>query len=89
MAHLELSRVVKRFDETTILHGIDLRVEDGEFIVFVGPSGCGKSTLLRVISGLESPSAGDILITASMSTLCLPRTAAARWCFSLMRCTRT
>jgi len=62
VAHLELSRVVKRFDETTILHGIDLRVEDGEFIVFVGPSGCGKSTLLRVISGLESPSAGDILI---------------------------
>ena len=62
MAHLELSRVVKRFDETTILHGIDLRVEDGEFIVFVGPSGCGKSTLLRVISGLESPTSGDILI---------------------------
>jgi multiple sugar transport system ATP-binding protein len=62
VAHLELSRVVKRFDETTILHGIDLRVEDGEFIVFVGPSGCGKSTLLRVISGLESPTSGDILI---------------------------
>ena len=62
MAHLELSRVVKRFDETTILHGIDLRFEDGEFIVFVGPSGCGKSTLLRVISGLESPTSGDILI---------------------------
>ena len=62
MAHLELSRVVKRFDETTILHSIDLRVEDGEFIVFVGPSGCGKSTLLRVISGLESPTSGDILI---------------------------
>jgi len=62
VAHLELSRVVKRFDETTILYGIDLRVEDGEFIVFVGPSGCGKSTLLRVISGLESPTSGDILI---------------------------
>jgi multiple sugar transport system ATP-binding protein len=62
VAHLELSRVVKRFDETTILHGIDLRFEDGEFIVFVGPSGCGKSTLLRVISGLESPTSGDILI---------------------------
>ena len=62
MAHLELSRVVKRFDSTTILHGIDLRIEDGEFIVFVGPSGCGKSTLLRVISGLESPTSGDILI---------------------------
>ena len=62
MAHLELSRVVKRFDSTTILHGIDLRVENGEFVVFVGPSGCGKSTLLRVISGLESPTSGDILI---------------------------
>ena len=62
MAHLELSRVVKRFDNTTILHGIDLRIEDGEFVVFVGPSGCGKSTLLRVISGLESPTSGDILI---------------------------
>ena len=62
MAHLELSRVVKRFDSTTILHGIDLRIEDGEFVVFVGPSGCGKSTLLRVISGLESPTSGDILI---------------------------
>ncbi len=62
MAHLELLRVVKRFDSTTILHGIDLQVEDGEFVVFVGPSGCGKSTLLRVISGLESPTSGDILI---------------------------
>jgi multiple sugar transport system ATP-binding protein len=62
VAHLELSRVVKRFDSTTILHGIDLQVEDGEFVVFVGPSGCGKSTLLRVISGLESPTSGDILI---------------------------
>jgi len=62
VAHLELSRVVKRFDSTTILHGIDLQVEDGEFVVFVGPSGCGKSTLLRVISGLESPTSGDLLI---------------------------
>ncbi len=65
MAQLELSRVVKSFDRTTILHGIDLRVEDGEFVVFVGPSGCGKSTLLRVISGLESPTSGDILIDGS------------------------
>src|SRR6185369_287488 len=45
---------------TTILHGIDLSVKDGEFVVFVGPSGCGKSTLLRVIAGLESPTSGAI-----------------------------
>ncbi|MBL8335811.1 MAG: sn-glycerol-3-phosphate ABC transporter ATP-binding protein UgpC [Rhodoferax sp.] len=62
MATLELQRIVKTFDKTTILHGIDLSVADGEFVVFVGPSGCGKSTLLRVISGLESPSAGEIRI---------------------------
>ena len=62
MATLDLQRIVKSFDATTILHGIDLAVQDGEFVVFVGPSGCGKSTLLRVIAGLESPTSGNILI---------------------------
>ncbi len=60
MATLELNRIVKSFDRTTVLHGIDLSVRDGEFVVFVGPSGCGKSTLLRVIAGLESPTSGEI-----------------------------
>ena len=45
-----------------MLHGIDLKIEDGEFVVFVGPSGCGKSTLLRAIAGLEEISGGDIRI---------------------------
>ncbi|MEO7941497.1 MAG: sn-glycerol-3-phosphate ABC transporter ATP-binding protein UgpC [Burkholderiaceae bacterium] len=62
MATLELARIVKTFDQTIILHGIDLQVEDGQFVVFVGPSGCGKSTLLRVIAGLESPSSGEVRI---------------------------
>jgi multiple sugar transport system ATP-binding protein len=62
VATLDLDNVVKRFDQTTILHGISLDVRDGEFVVFVGPSGCGKSTLLRVIAGLESPTGGDIRI---------------------------
>ena len=62
MATLELANIVKTFDRTTVLHGIDLAVSHGEFVVFVGPSGCGKSTLLRVIAGLESPSGGDIRI---------------------------
>ncbi len=62
MATLELQNIIKTFDRTTVLHGIDLQVKDGEFVVFVGPSGCGKSTLLRVIAGLEQPSAGDIRI---------------------------
>jgi multiple sugar transport system ATP-binding protein len=54
--------VVKSFDKITIIHGIDLTVSDGEFVVFVGPSGCGKSTLLRIISGLETATSGDIHI---------------------------
>ena len=62
MATLDLNNIVKSFDKTTILHGIDLQVADGEFVVFVGPSGCGKSTLLRVISGLEAATSGDVLI---------------------------
>ena len=62
MATLELASVVKTFDKATIIHGVDLTVSDGEFVVFVGPSGCGKSTLLRIISGLEPASSGDIRI---------------------------
>ena len=54
--------VVKRFGDTTVIHGVDLDVGDGEFVVFVGPSGCGKSTLLRMISGLEPVSGGDLWI---------------------------
>ena len=62
MASLQLKRVVRQYAATTVIHGVDLEVLDGEFVVFVGPSGCGKSTLLRMISGLESVSDGEILI---------------------------
>jgi multiple sugar transport system ATP-binding protein len=62
VATLELANVVKSFDKVTIIHGVNLSVSDGEFVVFVGPSGCGKSTLLRIISGLEPASGGDIRI---------------------------
>jgi multiple sugar transport system ATP-binding protein len=62
MATLELKQVDKAFGETKIIHGVDLAVANGEFVVFVGPSGCGKSTLLRLIAGLESATAGDIVL---------------------------
>jgi multiple sugar transport system ATP-binding protein len=62
MATLELHQVVKRYGPVEIIHGVDLDIADGEFVVFVGPSGCGKSTLLRMIAGLEEISSGDLLI---------------------------
>ncbi len=62
MAGLQIRGVKKRFGDTAILHGIDLDIADGEFVVFVGPSGCGKSTLLRTICGLEEPDDGAIAI---------------------------
>ena len=60
MSFLEIHQLKKRFGSVQTLHGIDLHIEEGEFIVFVGPSGCGKSTLLRIISGLESATEGTI-----------------------------
>ena len=62
MAQLALRGVRKSFGETDVIHGVDLDVADGEFVVFVGPSGCGKSTLLRMIAGLEEVSAGEVAI---------------------------
>jgi multiple sugar transport system ATP-binding protein len=66
MATLELKNISKSYDKTSIIRSLDLSVADGEFIVFVGPSGCGKSTLLRIISGLDAPSGGDILIDGNI-----------------------
>ncbi len=62
MATVTLQNVKKSFGATDVIHGIDMDIADGEFIVIVGPSGCGKSTLLRMVAGLETVSAGDILI---------------------------
>ena len=66
MTAIELRNVKKSFGAATIIHGIDLAIEDGEFVVFVGPSGCGKSTLLRMIAGLEDVSDGAILIDGTV-----------------------
>ncbi|EAU41695.1 alpha-glucosides ABC transporter, ATP-binding protein [Fulvimarina pelagi HTCC2506] len=62
MASVKLTKVEKAFGAVKVLHGIDLQIEQGEFIVFVGPSGCGKSTLLRLIAGLEDITGGNLEI---------------------------
>ncbi|UVK49392.1 sn-glycerol-3-phosphate ABC transporter ATP-binding protein UgpC (plasmid) [Mesorhizobium sp. AR07] len=66
MADLTLRQIRKSYGSVDILHGIDLDIRSGEFIVFVGPSGCGKSTLLRSIAGLEEITSGDLCIDSEV-----------------------
>ncbi|MEP5728198.1 MAG: sn-glycerol-3-phosphate ABC transporter ATP-binding protein UgpC [Sulfitobacter sp.] len=62
MATVTLKDIKKSFGPTNVIHGINMDIADGEFIVIVGPSGCGKSTLLRMVAGLETISSGEVFI---------------------------
>ncbi|NQU69251.1 MAG: ABC transporter ATP-binding protein, partial [Rhodospirillales bacterium] len=73
MASVELQNLVKDYGAVRAVHGIDLKIEEGEFVVFVGPSGCGKSTLLRMIAGLEDITGGTLTIGGNVVNLVEPR----------------
>ena len=74
MAGVDLQGVTKSYDgKTRVIHGIDLEIRHGEFVVFVGPSGCGKSTLLRMIAGLEPISGGQVRIDGQVVNDLPPR----------------
>jgi multiple sugar transport system ATP-binding protein len=62
MASVAIRGVTKAFGPTQVIHGVDIAIADGEFVVLVGPSGCGKSTLLRMVAGLENITSGEIRI---------------------------
>jgi sn-glycerol 3-phosphate transport system ATP-binding protein len=66
MAEVAIVGIKKSFGDVRVIHGVDCRIADGEFIVILGPSGCGKSTLLRIIAGLEVQSAGDVVIAGKV-----------------------
>ena len=68
MGSIELKSVHKNFGPVAVINGVDLKIEEGEFAVFVGPSGCGKSTLLRLIAGLEDVTSGQVLIDGQDAT---------------------
>lgn len=72
MGAIQLNKVEKWFGDLQVIKGIDLDIQDGEFVIFVGPSGCGKSTLLRLISGLEETSRGSIEIDSKDVTALPP-----------------
>ena len=73
MANVQLKKVVKNYGSVEVVHGIDLDINDNEFIVLVGPSGCGKSTVLRMVAGLEEISGGEILIGDSVVNQMSPK----------------
>jgi multiple sugar transport system ATP-binding protein len=81
MGQVTLRGVHKRYGEVEAIRGIDLEVRDGEFMVFVGPSGCGKSTTLRMIAGLESITAGELLIDGVRANDVLPAARGAAMVF--------
>src|SRR5215468_902167 len=62
MAKVDFHAVKKSYGQLEVIHGVDMNVADGEFIVILGPSGCGKSTLLRMVAGLETITSGEIAI---------------------------
>ncbi|MEM6665217.1 MAG: sn-glycerol-3-phosphate ABC transporter ATP-binding protein UgpC [Pseudomonadota bacterium] len=65
MATVTLKSLEKSYGKTAVIHGVDMHIEDGEFIVIVGPSGCGKSTLLRMVAGLEGVTDGEVHINGA------------------------
>jgi multiple sugar transport system ATP-binding protein len=62
MSTLRLRNLCKSYGDVEVIKGVDLDINDRDFVVFVGPSGCGKSTLLRMIAGLEEITSGDLMI---------------------------
>jgi sn-glycerol 3-phosphate transport system ATP-binding protein len=73
MAAVTLKCVTKNYGPTTVVHGVDLDIKAGEFVVILGPSGCGKSTLLRMIAGLEAITDGEISIGSKIVNTLEPR----------------
>ena len=81
MGNIAISNVTKKFDSTEVIHGINLKINQGEFVVLVGPSGCGKTTLLRMIAGLESITDGNISIDDKIISVKQATEGQASTCF--------
>ena len=73
MAFVEIKGLRKEFGDVKAVNGVDMGIEEGEFVVILGPSGCGKTTLMRMIAGLEKPTEGEIIINGRTVTELPPR----------------
>ncbi len=88
MASVAIRDVRKAFGAIGVIHGVDILIADGEFVVLVGPSGCGKSTLLRMIAGLENIRQAKSASASAWSTRCRRKSATWPWCSRTTRSTR-
>ena len=86
---VRLENIYKSFGSVEVVKGLDLEVQDGEFLVLLGASGSGKTTALRMIAGLEKVSSGSIRIGDRTSPTCCRSIATSQWSSSPMRSTRT
>ena len=79
MSRIELKKINKFYGDNHVLKDLDLTIEDGDFMTLLGPSGCGKTTTLRVISGLENPQGGVMLIDGKEAWLCVAKIGETRY----------
>ena len=77
MTGLSLQKITKSYGETEVIHGVDLEINEGEFVVFVGPSGCGKSTLGRSLLRLQPVTSGEVIIDGQDIMACVTQGAVA------------
>jgi multiple sugar transport system ATP-binding protein len=89
VARIVIENLVKTFGAYAAVNGINLEIRDGEFLIMVGPSGCGKTTTLNMISGLEAPTSGRIVIGDTVVNDLEPASAGSAWCSRTSRCSRT
>ena len=80
MATLTVRGLARRFDEVVALRDVSLTVADGRVAALPGPSGCGKTTVLRLIAGLDSPDAGDVMIDGESVSVDRGLDLLSRWC---------
>ena len=73
---IKLNDIVVKFGDFTALHDINVHVKEGEFFTFLGPSGCGKTTTLRIVSGLETPDTGEVILNGKDMTALPPESCA-------------
>ena len=89
MASVDIVDVRKNYGAHPVIKGVNIDIEDGEFVILVGPSGCGKSTLLRMLAGLEHITSGEIRIGNKVVNDLPPKDGTSPWCSRTTRCIPT